>query len=161
MKMITPVRTFGMRRSFDLGQPSSTGSFSVVVTDVKGDPFEGARVTASRGGTDLGAMQTDSHGVAVFNSSPGQDPVQVRIDATPYVARRTLSADAANSGETLFVELPVDRPEPLLTAIEICTLLAGAGAVGAGFYYKAEALKLAGEIILGAGIFTTIYRHGS
>lgn len=151
----------GLRRAF-LGQPApaSPASFAVVVTDVKGDPFSGADVIARYQGAVLDAKKTDSEGIAIFTVPGVSGKMEIRVEAGPLVAERKLPMDSVNAGETLFVQLPVDRPEAILTPIEIGTLLLGAAAIGAGAYYKTESLRLAGEILLGAGIFTTIYRHG-
>lgn len=162
------IPALGFRRPFTLGQsdaaapaaPPAAVSFAVVVTDVKGDPFEDATVTARLHGAVLDTRKTDSEGVAIFTTAPVDERIEIRVESGPLVAERKIPIESVNAGETLFVQLPVDRPEAILTPIEIGTLLIGAGAMGAGAYYKVDALKLAGEILLGAGIFTTIYRHG-
>jgi len=142
--------------------PAPAGiSFAVVVTDVKGDPFSGATVVARQAGAVFDTRKTDSDGIAMFTiGAPVSERVEIRVEADGLVAERKIAIDSVNAGETLFVQLPVDRPEAILTPIEIGTLLLGGGATFAGVYYKMEALQLAGEILLGAGIFTAIYRHG-
>lgn len=167
--MLRRIPVLGVRHPFMLGSdpgtspppPSRQLSFAVVVTDVKGDPFSGATVIARQAGAVFDTQKTDSDGVAIFTlATPVTERVEIRVEADGLVAERKMPIDSVNAGETLFVQLPVDRPEAILTPIEIGTLLLGGGATFAGVYYKMEALQLAGEILLGAGIFTAIYRHG-
>lgn len=161
------IPTLGLRRSFVLGQsdvpaalPSNTVTLAIVVTDVKGDPFRDATVTARLRSGILDSRKTDAEGVALFTTPPVSEPLSIRVESGALVAERKIPADSVNAGETLFVQLPVDRPEAILTPLEIGTLLLGGAAMAGGTYYKVDPLKLAGEILLGAGIFTAIYRHG-
>ena len=163
--MLRRTPALGLRRPFMLGADPAPSpaqlTFAVVVTDVKGDPFAGANVIARQAGVVFDTRKTDSEGVAIFTlAGPVSERVEIRVEADNLVAERKIPMDSVNAGETLFVQLPVDRPEAILTPLEIGTLLLGGGATFAGVYYKMEALKLAGEILLGAGIFTAIYRHG-
>lgn len=157
------LRTVG-KGTLLMGQASLESSpataWAVVVTDVKGDPFSGAKVIARQRGVPFATQETDADGAAIFSTPPVTASIEIRVEAGKLVAERKISPDSANSGETLFVQLPIDRPEPILTPLEIGTLLLGAGALGSGIYYKTEGLRLAGEILLGAGVFTAIYRHG-
>lgn len=127
--------------------------FRVVVTDDHGRPVRGVRVEVTPSGTsDSGGQTTGSDGVASF--APTASEVTVTLRVGDLVTRRRARTD-----ETLFVQLPICAPEPLLTKTEIAALLAGGVIAGAGFHWKLEPLQILGEVVFGAAAFTAIYRH--
>lgn len=130
-----------------LGQlPSSP--YHVVVADPRGAPWKGATVTIN------GISQTtDGNGVAAFESiSAG--PVDARIQLGEFVID-----GKGNSDSTLFVTVPICAEGPLVTNTELVAVIAGGLLTAAGFHWKQGVMKIAGEAILGAGIFTAIYRQ--
>lgn len=141
--LLAPVRL----SSFRLSQGAS---LTVVVVDPRGTPFSDASVTLQ--GRAM-PEKTNGAGVATFSSVPlGEVIVQIRIGA--YVLRARGTTD-----ETLFVTVPVCAPGPFLTGTELVALLLGGAATAGGIFMKKRALEMLGEILIGAGAFTAVYRH--
>lgn len=147
------------RSPFHLGQGRSP--FRVVVTDPRGIPFRGAGVITQTG-TVL-SEKTDSDGIASFDGdsleaqlpkSSGKQVVQVRVTIGDMEIVREGPLD-----ETLFVQIPVCAPQPLLTASELLSFALGSALVGAGLYWKVTPLQIVGEVLFGAAVFTAVYRH--
>lgn len=135
--------------------------FRVVVTDPRGIPFPGATVLI-QAGTPL-STKTDSNGVAVFDGAAvetqvsrgsGQQVVQVRITVGDLETLREGPLD-----QTLFVQIPVCAPQPLLTTPELISFALGGGLVAAGLHWKLNPLQIIGEVLFGAAVFTAVYRH--
>jgi hypothetical protein len=134
---------------------------AVAVADIRGNPWPGAQVEVQIPGskTPLIAV-TDRDGIAVIEApdTVGRG-VEVHVQAGVYSSWNTWTGAQAASGETLFVVLPVRGPEPLVTLTELAALLAGGAGVAAGYFWKLNALQVGGEVLIGASIFTAIYRH--
>lgn len=155
-----PVRPllFGPR-PLSLGQ-SMPASFRVVVTDPRGVPFRDAQVTIGAQGS-LSA-RTDSSGIAVFDGLgvarevPGSlnSMFPVRITFGDLSLVRDGSLD-----QTLFVQIPMCAPQPLLALPELISFAAGTAFIGAGLKWKIRPLQVVGEVLFGAAIFTAVYRH--
>lgn len=129
-----------------LGQ---TRALNVVVTDHNGRPVSGAAVTV---GPTEGV--TDSRGIFSVALPAGQ-LAKIVVRSGDYTVARDVQDGA---GGDIFVELPVCVSQPLLTTAELVALLGAAGLVGAGYYWKIEPLKVTGEVLFGASVFTTIFR---
>lgn len=134
--------------------------FSIVVADAKGDPWPGAAVEISAEGPGAPERRTDRHGRVDVVMSYADEPVTIRVAADGNVARQTVEAARVNAGETIFFEIPVDRPEAILTPFEMAVLGVGGAAVFFGHRQKSAFLKTTGEILLGSGVFSAIVRHG-
>ena len=132
--------------------PSSQG-WKVVVTDSRGNPFFGVTVTLSDGSQVTGQEVTDSDGVASFTFSP-KGKVTVTLD---WNGVRVVKE--GDPSQTLFVDIPICGPAKLLTKTEILAILTGSAMAAGGSYWKLSALSTTGEIIVGAALFTAIYRH--
>lgn len=124
--------------------------FKVVVVDSRGNPFFGVTVTLSDGQQQV----TDGDGIATFTFPPRTDRVTATLDVN---GTRLVKEGPTN--QTLFVDIPVCGPAKLLTNTEILAILVGGGMAAGGAYWKVSALSTTGEIIVGAALFTAIYRH--
>lgn len=150
-----PLNLSGRRLAQSQLTPPIEIPFRVVVTDIRGNAFRDARVTASVDGQPLYDVTTDEHGAASLPVSPGRI-INVRVDAGGYVANRKVE----NTDETLFISLPVCAPQPFLNTTEIVIMAAAGAMVGAGNHWKQlSALKMVGELGLGAAVFSAVYRH--
>lgn len=126
-----------------------TTPYLVVVTDPRGNPYPGARVTLQ--GQAM-PQTTDSSGVATFPPvSPGQVLATVQIGDLKVNGAGT--ADAS-----LSVTVPVCAPGPILSNTEIVALIAGGAMTFGGLKWKSSGVQTIGELILGAAIFSTLYR---
>jgi len=123
--------------------------FKVAVIDVRGNAFTGVKVSLPDGQTAV----TDDNGVATFNTPPrGEVDVTLAIDGLTIVRH-------GNTNQSLFVDLPICGTPKILTNTELIALLAGAAVVAAGTYWKYKPIQMTGEILVGASLFTAIYRH--
>lgn len=123
--------------------------FKVVAIDVRGNGFRGVQVTLSDGQTAL----TDSEGVATFLTPPkGEVDATLSIDGFTVIRR-------GNTNQSLFVDLPICGIPKFINNTEITALIVGGAMAGAGTYWKIDAISTVGEIIVGAALFTVIYRH--
>lgn len=122
---------------------------TVVVTDPRGAPFSGAKVTLQ--GQTV-PVETDKSGVATFASAPAGEVTAV-VQAGGFTVKKTGPTD-----QTLFVTVPVCADGPILSNTELVVLFAGAGVAGFGFYKKSAAAQMVGETLLAAGIFSAVYR---
>jgi hypothetical protein len=130
-----------------LGQ--AIAPFKVVVIDVRGNGFRGVLVTLSDGQTSV----TDSEGVATFLTPPrGEVDATLTIDGLTIVRR-------SNTSQSLFVDLPICGTPKFVNNTEIIAIVVGGAMAGAGTYWKVGAISTVGEIIVGAALFTMIYRH--
>lgn len=135
-----------------LGQAQAP--FRVVVTDVRGHVLKGATVQLLvAGGPAAGILTTDAQGQVVFPSVLNGRPV-VRVTYGQIV----INAEGP-SDQTLVVKLGICAPEPFLTSPEILGSVGGIAIAGAGFYWDISLLRVVGEVLLGAVVFTAIYRH--
>lgn len=142
---LVPIRLGGGPRLAQL----TASPFTVVVSDPRGTPFKGVQVTIQ--GQAM-PQTTDENGRATFPSVPvGQVIANVQVGDLRMPA-------AGNSDSTLFVTMPICADGPILTKTELLAILVGGGLAGAGFYWKQGPLKMVGEVILGAAVFTAIYR---
>jgi hypothetical protein len=146
---LTPVNLLRGR----LGQRPVEIPFQVVVTDVQGIPFEDALVTATANGRPLYDVSTDAQGRAIIPAREGA--IDIRVEAAGYVVNRQV----VGTDETLFIQIPVCAPQPFLSTPELVALAVSAAITGAGFYFKQDFLKTAGEIGFGAVVFTALGRH--
>lgn len=129
---------------------SQASPLTVVVVDPRGTPFSDAQITLQ--GQAM-PVHTNSAGVATFPSAPaGEAIVQVRI------GQFTLRAKGPTD-QTLFITVPICAPGPLLTGTELVALILGAAAAAGGVLGKRRPLEMLGEVLVGAGIFTAVYRH--
>ncbi len=142
--MLTTVRLSGTFLS-QVSEP-----LRVVVIDPRGTPFAGAQVTLQ--GQSVPA-KTDSSGVALFQSAPAGDAV-VQVKVGDFTVKARGSTD-----QTLFVTVPICAPGPLLTGTELLALLLGGAATVGGILGKRRPVEMLGEVLIGAGIFTVVYRH--
>lgn len=130
-----------------LGQ---SAPFQIVVTDPRGMPWEGAKISIPGAAI---PQNTDDKGVATFpDVPPGQ--VTATIELGDYHITAT-----GNSRDTMFVSAPLCAPGPILSKVEIVTLLGGISLFLSGIHWKNSTAKTVGELVTSAGIFTTIYRH--
>jgi hypothetical protein len=136
-----------------MGQRAST--FLVSVRDVNGRPMAGAVIESYSDGRLLDAKDADGNGDAVLAV---EIPSSLRIQYGKHVLWQQIPA-RKDPEETVFVQFPVCVPGPILTMAEIIGLLGGAAITAGGFFWKHEALKLGGEVLVGAAAFTAIYRH--
>lgn len=137
-----------------LGQPpaSEEGAFRVVVVDARGNPFPEAHVAITSSGRPLFEILSDAQGEV---RAPVSGTVDVQVDVRGFrVVRRGVGTE-----ETLFVVLPVCAPGPVLTKVEMGLFAAAAALAGAGSYWKLDLLKLTGEVLFGATVFTAVYRN--
>ena len=137
--------------------------WAVAVSDSRGMPWPGAIVDARLPGmADPLRAVTDGDGIALLELPASANPmgsIDVRVSDGSYVTDRSWKVEDAQAGETLFVEIPVRGPEALLTPVEIGGLAVGGAAAAAGYGFSLKPLELLGELVLGAIVFTVIYRH--
>jgi len=133
-----------------LGQAPAQIPFKVVVIDVRGNGFSGVQVTLSDGQS----QKTDSNGVATFTYPPRVAEATATLEVEGLRIVRKGPVD-----QTLFVDLPICGTPKLLTNTEILALAGGAALAAGGTYWKVDAMAVAGEILVGAALFTAIYRH--
>jgi len=146
---------------YRLAQAPNGSLLAVAVADIRGNPWPGARVEAQIPGLKEPRIAiTDQDGIALLEvpETLGRG-LEVHVQAGAYSSWETWTGAEASSGETLFVVLPVRRPEPLVTLTELGALLAGGAGVAAGYFWNMNALQVGGEVLIGAAIFTAIYRH--
>lgn len=122
---------------------------TVVVVDPRGTPFVDAEVTLQGRAT---PEKTNSSGIATFHDVPAGDAI-VQVDVSGFVMKARGTTD-----QTLFVTVPVCAPGPILTPVEIGAILLGGAAVVYGISKKLRALEMAGELVAGASIFSSLYR---
>lgn len=142
-------------RGYSLGQVLTAG-LQVVVTDPAGRPF---KAIVSLDAQPAITAVTDSSGVANFS---GQNIVQyvrdgkvaITVLVGSLVIKREVPVDQA-----AFIVIPMCAPAPLLTVPEMIALAAGGGCVAAGLYKKWSPLQVVGEVLVGAALFTAVYRH--
>jgi hypothetical protein len=143
-----PLRMGWAPAPLALAQAAPT-PFKVVVIDVRGNGFRGVQVTLSDGQTTV----TDSEGIATFLTPPrGEVDVTLTFDGLTIVRR-------SNTNQSLFVDLPMCGTPKFVNNTEIIALVVGGVTAGVGTYWKLDALSTVGEIIVGAALFTVIYRH--
>ena len=121
---------------------------AIIVTDMRGRPVSGALVAI---GPITGT--TDSSGRVELAPEPGPFDVMVMVSGYGYAVH----VDPGHRGD-VFVNLPVCLAQPVLTVPEIGSLAAAALITAAGYYWKFEPAKVTGEVLLGATVFTAIYR---
>lgn len=132
-----------------LAQAQAPVPFKVAVIDVRGNGFSGVQVTLSDGQRAV----TDGNGIATFNPVSGpRASVTLEVEGLRVVRE-------GPSDQTLFIDLPICGTPVLLTKTEIVALLGGAACAAGGTVWKIDALAIAGEILVGASLFTAIYRH--
>jgi len=146
--MVRPVRLSSTRLA--QGAPPAT---RIVVIDTKGHPVSGASVSASIGTGKPVAGETDSSGVASLALPQGAGDVTISAGQYAYVVPITVPYRG-----DVFVTLPVCMAQPFVTTPEILTLLAGVAVTAAGYHWKFEPAKVTGEVLMGAAVFTAIYR---
>lgn len=144
-----------MRRS--LAQVSPRQS-RIVVTDVRGRGISNAEVSVWSGGREIASDTTDPHGDALFTLATAPSDVRVIFGSQRYTFWSKIPTENIGRGGDVFIQIPVCYSQPLLTTAEGLTLLAGVLVAGAGFYWQVEPAKVTGEVLLGAAIFTAIYR---
>lgn len=147
-----PVR----RMSARLGQMEYLpGSTRFVVVDSHGRPVKGADVRVLGSQEMPGANVTDGRGVTAMLLKPGTYDIDVVFG--PDFLHFSKRVEIPAKGD-VWITLPSCAQQPIATLPEILTLLAGAAAVGAGYYWKIEPVRVTGEVLIGASIFTAIYR---
>lgn len=127
--------------------------YHVTVVDKRGNPFENAQVIVHAGGGQVFGY-TDAHGTVTFPSLPEGD-----LEADIVLESGLKVHMKGNTGSDMFVDLPVCAPVPLLSKTEMVVLAGGALLAGAGFLFKVNALEVVGELAVGGGIFSAIYRN--
>lgn len=153
MARMNPVRL--ANRRWTLAQAPAT-PLLVTVRDVNGRPLAGAIVEArSPDGTLVESGAADSAGDVRF-SVPLTGTVELVARFGDYVRR--VSVDAGRN-ETAIIQFPICAPVPFLTTAEGAALVLGGAITAAGFYWKEDAAKLLGEILVGGAVFTLIFRH--
>lgn len=143
-----------------LGQAEDV-AVRIAVVDVDGRPVKGARVSVRLPGSvpEVGETAGDGTFVVRFaGGHPGSDRVEVEVEKDGYVVVRSTTMDEGIRG-TIFVQLPVCLPQPILTGVELGSLAAGLALAAAGLYWKLKPAELIGEVLIGAAAFTAIYRH--
>lgn len=127
--------------------------YHITVIDKRGNPFEEAQVIVRAGGGQVFGY-TDKDGLVTFPSLPEGD-----LEAVVVLKSGLKVTQKGNTNSDMFVELPVCAPVPFLSKTEIVVLLGGAALAGAGFLLKVNALEVVGELAVGGGIFSAIYRN--
>lgn len=130
----------------------------IVVTDSRGRGISSADVSVWSGGTQIDSETTDAHGDAVFPLTSGPYDVRVIFGSQRYTFWSRIPQENIARGGDVFVEIPVCYSQPLVTTAEGLALLAGVLVTGAGYYWKVEPAKVTGEVLIGAAVFTAIYR---
>jgi hypothetical protein len=132
----------------------------ILVADVKGKPISGASVRVAAGAEVSDKGETDGNGLFtahLVGAISESTPVTVDVTLGPYSFRhRSTVGEGVES--TIAVSLPVCASQPFLTVPEILALLAGAAITTAGYHWKLEPMKVTGEVLVGATVFTAIYR---
>lgn len=129
-----------------------------VVVDMRGRSISGAEVSAWSNGTMVASAVTDSSGQVQLPLTTGSYDIRTIFGSERYVFWSQVSDTTLGRGGDIFIEVPVCSSQPLLTTSEAITLGLGAVVACAGFYYKVDAAKVTGEVLLGAAVFTAIYR---
>jgi hypothetical protein len=144
--LMRPIPLFRNR----LGQ-ATPGAVTVWVYDHRGRPIPKMLVYSDVRGTDASAL-TDDAGKAVLDLPTGKGNVYVGTEF-----KYAVPVEVPSKGD-VFVTLPMCLSQPIINGPELATLLVGAAITAAGYYWKLEPAKVAGEVLVGASIFTTIYR---
>lgn len=143
------LRPFPIR----LGQLQAA-TFHVTVHDKRGNPFAGAHVTVMPDGGAASDGETDERGIATFANLPvGAVTATVNLPNDLRVSRK------GDTSSDLMIEVPICAPVPLLTKTEGIVLAAGAVLSVVGWTSKQEGVSVVGELLLGGGIFSAIYRN--
>jgi hypothetical protein len=143
---IVPVRRIGQQMTREIPVP-----FYVSVVDKRGNPFVNAQIMVGPSGA---FGYTDSHGKATLLNVPSGD-----VEVVAVLAGGMKVTQKGNTRSDMFIELPICAPMPLLTKTEIIVLVGGAAIAGAGFLWKLSPLEAIGELAIGGGIFSAIYRN--
>jgi hypothetical protein len=130
----------------------------VVVVDHRGRAVSDAEVSAWSGGTNMASGITGSSGEALLSLPPGSYDIRTVFGSRGYTFWSKVSSDDIARGGDVFVDVPVCASQPLINTAEGATLLVGAVIIAAGFYWKAEPARVVGEVLVGAAIFTSLYR---
>ncbi len=129
--------------------PSPVG---FVVTDMRGRPVGDVLVQVTLPSGDV-AGRTDSSGKVTLNVGTG--PYNFMVGAGNYYYADFVEG---NHRGDVFIALPVCLAQPVLTVPEIGALAAAVLITAAGYHWKFEPAKVTGEVLLGATVFTAIYR---
>lgn len=132
------------------------GSLLVSVVDRQGKPVPNAEVIAFKGTNEIARGSTNSGGDVTLPIVAG--PVDLSVGYNSHVLWKEATAKSVARNETIVVDFPFCVRDPILKPMDL-VLLASAGALaGAGVYWKIEPVKMAGEVVFGATIFSIIYR---
>jgi hypothetical protein len=137
-----------------LGQ-AAPENLRIFVTDIRGLPFEDASVFV-----DGSPVRTDTEGnVAIPLEGLPRRSHEIVVEANGIRASKSISDNEARSGNTVFFQLPVRSPEPLLKTTEAVEALIGVALAGVGFGADLRPLQILGEVVFGAAAFTVVYRQ--
>lgn len=84
---------------------------------------------------------------------------EIVVEANGIRASKSISDNEARSGNTVFIQLPVRSPEPLVKTTEAVAALLGVALAGVGFGTNIRPLQILGEVVFGAAAFTVVYRQ--
>lgn len=129
-----------------------------VVIDMRGRSISGAEVSAWSNGTMVASGITDSSGQIQLPLTTGSYDIRTIFGSERYVSWSKASDTTLGRGGDLFIQVPICTGQPLLTTAEAITLALGAAVACAGFYYDFDPAKVTGEVLVGAAVFTSIYR---
>lgn len=134
--------------------PFQAVTFHVTVHDKRGNPFPGARVSVLPDGGASYEGETDSHGIATFQGLP-----RGGVSATVELPNDLRISRKGDTDGDLMIEVPICAPVPLVTTAEGVAMGAGAILAVIGWTTKSEAPEILGELLVGGGIFSVIYRN--
>jgi hypothetical protein len=128
----------------------------VSVVDRQGKPVPNAQVRAFQGAQEIASGTTNSGGDVELPVTSG--PVDLAVNYNGHALWKEASAKSIARNETIVVDFPFCVRDPILKPMDIGLLLTAGALAGAGVYWKIEPVKVAGEVIFGASMFTIIYR---
>lgn len=130
----------------------------IVITDMRGHVVPGAEVSAWSSGTMVASGTTDSSGEGLLSLGDGSYDIRTVFGSRGYTFWSKASAEEIGRGGDVFIKLPTCSGQPILTTSEGITLVLGAAVIAGGFYWKLGPAKVVGEVLVGAAIFTALYR---
>lgn len=132
-----------------LGQ-AQEGALEIVVVDANGTPVKNALVSAGKV-----SAYTDEAGIVRL---PISGTSAVSVDVQKDVYRFSKMVQPGTPGAPVYISLPVQIPPNGIKTADLVIFVAGIGLVGAGAFWKLDPLKLVGEVVVSAVIFSMIYR---
>lgn len=143
------LRPMPVRRAPMLGQALAP-SVRVMVTDVNGRPVDGAEVRVGQ------VFLVPAGESGLYSGSVPGGPARIVVRKGEQVIAKDVNG--VRGDENVYVQFPICFAQPLLTTAEAVAFGLGAALAVAGAVTKMKTAELGGEILIGASIWTALFR---